>query len=348
MQNNQPFTYVKNIEESGLSIYDSVEIGDPSLWIPTPELELILDKSLKGISLRGLPIRTRSKVVKEKICTSLGYPVPKSFKKSQPRFPGQNFDTYVQKSRNLQIWNEDLSPNRRYVLIQVSTENKIVKVKVVAGDELSKLDTTGTLTQKYQARLKVGQVSVELVSDADTENILPIVADFQEIRGESSPVDNPRMNDLMPIKLIFEKIKSLVNTKFSDLGYDQERNRGAALHRAVCEALGYNEYKDNGRFPDIRHQLLEVKLQTSPTIDLGLVSPDSELPLDISQMEQNQIKHSDVRYAIFYGTTDGETVHITHLFLTTGRDFFSRFVQFQGKVLNKKIQIPLPLSFFET
>ena len=39
--------------------------------------------------------------------------------------------------------------------------------------------------------------------------------------------------------------------------------------------LGYSRYEDKGQFPDIRHQLLEVKLQTSPTIDLGLVLPSS-------------------------------------------------------------------------
>jgi hypothetical protein len=33
--------------------------------------------------------------------------------------------------------------------------------------------------------------------------------------------------------------------------------------------------------------------------------------------------------------------------LTTGESFFTRFTQFQGKVLNKKLQIPLPRDFFD-
>ena len=60
-----------------------------------------------------------------------------------------------------------------------------------------------------------------------------------------------------------------------------------------------------------------------------------------------QVRHCDVRYAIFYASTDGETVRLTHFFLSTGEDFFDRFRRFEGKVLNKKLQIPLPSDFFD-
>jgi len=96
----------------------------------------------------------------------------------------------------------------------------------------------------------------------------------------------------------------------------------------------------------VRHQLLEVKLQTSQTIDLGLVCPDSKDALDVPRIKGKQIRHCDVRYALFYATIDGEDVILTHLFLTTGEEFFTRFPQFQGKVLNRKLQIPLPPGFF--
>jgi hypothetical protein len=121
-EENRPEKYVEAIRQRGLSIYDPIAIGDPELWIPTPELEVILNRTLPGISVAGLPLRTRSKLVKEHICRVLGYPVPKSFKRTQPRFPGQYFDTDIQKSNNLQIWNEELAPTRRYVLLQVSRE----------------------------------------------------------------------------------------------------------------------------------------------------------------------------------------------------------------------------------
>ena len=84
----------------------------------------------------------------------LGYPVPKTFKKVQPRFPGQNFDTYVQKSNNLQIWNEEVSASRRYVIIRVNDMDIVTKVRVVTGDVIAAFDTTGTLTHKYQAKAR--------------------------------------------------------------------------------------------------------------------------------------------------------------------------------------------------
>ena len=155
-EGDSPNRYAEALRRSGLTIYDPIDVGDPDLWIPAPELEDLLNAGLAGISLVGLPLRTRSKVVKEHVCRTLSYPVPSSFKKTQPRFPGQFFDTYVQKSNNLQIWNEELAPTRRYVIIRVSEDDVITKVKVVTGDSLVLLDTTGTLTQKYQARLIPG------------------------------------------------------------------------------------------------------------------------------------------------------------------------------------------------
>lgn len=97
--------YAGAIAASGLTIYDAIEVGHPDYWVPTPELEALLDEKLRGVSLAGLALRTRSKIVKEQVCRALGYPIPSSFKKTQPRFVGQMFDTYAQKSNNLQVWN---------------------------------------------------------------------------------------------------------------------------------------------------------------------------------------------------------------------------------------------------
>lgn len=323
-------------------------MGDPDLWIPTPELEALLNEGLVGISLWDLPLRTRSKFVKAAVCRALGYPVPKSFKKTRPRFPGQDFDTYNQKSNNLQIWNEDISPTRRYAIIRVSPTGDIKKVRVVTGEILAVLDTTGRLTQKYQARFIIGDNPAELVVSEDTENIRPLITTL----GCSSifkctPIDDPTPESLLPIAVIFERLKSLVGYQFADTGYDQERNRGTQLHRLICAELGYRDYRDDGRFPDIRNQLIEVKLQTSPTIDLGLILPNSQKPLDMTMIEGHQIRPCDVRYALFYAATDGIAVTLTHFILTTGEAFFAQFPQFQGKVLNKKLQIPLPKNFFD-
>lgn len=342
-----PEAFVENIRRAGISIYDPIEIGDPKLWIPTPDLERLLNRGLCGKSLAGLPLRTRSKVAKEHVCRVLGYPVPTSFLKTQPRFPGQSFDTYVQKSNNLQVWNEELSPTRRYVLIRLSVEDVITKVKVATGDTLAELDTTGTLTQKYQARCIPGPEKAELIASEDTAVLRPFGAATVDLKSVAAPISYPTAGTLLPIATIYARLTRLIDSTFKDTGYDQERNRGAVLHRLVCAALGYATYQDDGQFPDVRHQLLEVKLQTSPTIDLGLVLPSSVEPLDVPKIAGKQIRHCDVRYAIFYARTDGDTVTLTHLFLSTGEAFLARFPQFQGKVLNKKLQIPLPSDFFD-
>lgn len=340
-----PESYVHAIARSGLSIYDPIEVGDPELWIPANVLETILHSKLLGCSFHGLALRTRSKVAKEKVCRALGYPVPRSFRKTQPRFVGQRFDTYVQKSDNLQVWNEELSPTRRYVIIRLDEDDEVSRVKVVTGEVLAMLDTTGTLTQKFQASIVPTDATCELISATDTTNIKPLVSRDVDV-GCALPTDYAASGDLMPIGQLFEMLSPLVGQRFPDPGRTQERNRGADLHRIVCEALGYAQYADAGDFPDVRHQLLEVKLQTSPTIDLGLVCPDSEDPLDGPQIADRQIRHCDVRYAVFYGTTDGVNVELTNFYLSTGESFFTRFRQFQGKVLNKKLQIPLPSDFF--
>jgi hypothetical protein len=337
-------TIQRAIAESGLNIDDPIEIGS-DLWIPSPQLESLLDKALRGLVLQGLPLRSRSKLVKQRVCEALGYPVPSSFRRSRPRFFGQYFDIYTQKSNNLQIWNDALAPTRRYVIVHVTENDVVDRVKVVTGEDLSLLDTTGTLTGKYQARLSIGEEISELIAVVDTAN-LPL-GGKQAVVGNASPVDPPSVQTLIPIGTLYDLLVPLVGMRFTDPGEDQERNRAAELHRLVCRALGYSDYRDDGRFPDVRHQLLEVKLQTSPTIDLGIALPSSTDPLDLPHVEGHQLRYCDVRYLIVAAEIRNGMVEITRLYLTTGEKFFIRFRQFQGNVLNRKLQIRLPASFFD-
>lgn len=339
--------HVEKIRRSGLTIYDPIRHQDSKLWIPTSDLERLLNDSMTGITLVDLPLRTRSKVVKEHICKALGYPVPRTFRRAQPRFPGQHFDVYVQQSDNVQIWNEELEPTRRYVIVRVGKDETITEVKVVVGEELAKLDTTGTLTQKYQARVVPTRAAAELVVEADTARVHAMIDDRADLTM-AGPTALPQIGGLLSIRSVFDKLHGLMGTRFPDPGRSQERNRGAMLHRIVCKCLGYQSYGDNGRFPDVRHQLLEVKLQTSSTIDLGLVDPHSEDPLDMPRVNGMRIRHCDVRYAVFGATTDGREVTLTGLIVTTGEMFFARFAQFEGRVLNKKLQIRLPPTFYDS
>jgi len=162
--------YTKNIIQSGISIYDTEALTNPSLYIPTDILEHLLNNGLVGLSLSGLPLRTRSKFVKALICKTLGFPVPDSFIKTKPSFPALNLDVYTQKSMNLQIWNEEIESTRRYALIRVNHNDKIQKVKIITGEQLASYDKTGTLTTKYQAMIPNLQAG-QLFSKNDTTSV---------------------------------------------------------------------------------------------------------------------------------------------------------------------------------
>lgn len=335
--------YVNNIRTSGLSINDLISPDDERLFIPTTSLEKLLSDSLIGLSLNGLPLRTRSKVVKTAICEALGYPVPTSFKKTQPRFIGQNFDVYTQKSLNVQIWNEEVDESRRYVFLRANQDDVITHVRIITGDELVQYDRTGTLTQKYQARMN--SYSSSFCSQSDSPVVEEWISDHQASLERVNPNQIPNREQLMRIAELYEKLTPIVGQSVSYIDATQERNRGAELHALICSHLGYSHYEDDGFYPDITNQLLEVKLQTSPTIDLGRHSPeDGKTILCIGE---TCFQSKDIRYAIFDGQVHENSILLRHLNLVTGTDFSSYFPLFQGKVTNTKIQLPLPSDFFD-
>lgn len=334
--------YPENIRRSGLSIYDPIDPDDRYLYIPTEDLEAILSESMIGLSLEGLPLRTRSKVVKEEICRALGYPIPTSFRKTQPRFPGQNFDVYTQKSLNVQIWNEEVDLFRRYVFLRANENDVITSVRVITGDLLVQYDRTGTLTQKFQARMQA--YSENICSRYDTPAVSDWIIDDNITLERVDPNQFPRRNQLLRITEIYHRLLPMVGKSISYLDAVQERNRGAELHAMICDHLGYSYFDDDGSYPDIANQLLEIKLQTSPTIDLGLHSPEDGKA--IAQIGTMTFYSQDIRYAIFNGVVNGNRVELRNLYLVTGDDFTNYFPLFQGKGTNKKIQLPLPYDFF--
>ncbi len=332
----------EKIKKSGQSLYDKPDICS-DLYIPNQALEALLDDQLRGLDLSGLPIRTRSKVLKSRVCEILGYEVPNSFKKTKPRFLAQNLDTYAQQSMNLQIWNEEIDAERRYAIIKLDNSNIVQKVRVISGDQLSVLDTTGKLTTKYQARLPDVDESI-LFSLKDTEPVI----EWCEINFDSplrSPTEDPAFGEIIPIGTVYELLLPIVGEKIDKKSITQERNRGIELQRIICQKLGFQDYADDGQYPDIRNQLIEIKLQTSPTIDLGLHSPSSEEV--VVSTKNKQFTDSDIRYVIFRGTTTDDGVLLNQLFVVTGKEFTDHIPLFGGKVQNSKIQIPLPPDFFD-
>lgn len=335
--------YPRNITHSGLTIYDYISPSDLALYIPTYELQCILKDTMIGLSLGGYPLRTRSKVVKAAVCKALGYPVPMSFKKTQPRFPGQNFDVYTQKSMNVQIWNEEIDAARRYVFLRPDEADVIKAVKIITGEELVQYDRTGTLTRKYQATMN--SYGRNICSHKDSPTVHNWIVDSNSNLIKVNPNNYPKRNQLLRISEIYKRLLPMVGKSISYLDAVQERNRGAKLHEMICAHLGYSIFEDDGMYPDIINQLLEIKLQTSPTIDLGLHSPlDGE---QILSGEDTDFSSEDVRYAIFDGEVVGCRVLLRNLYLVTGEDFTKYFPLFKGKGTNAKLQLPLPYDFFD-
>jgi hypothetical protein len=99
------------IRASGFSIYEPLQ-RHPELVYGVDDLEARLSDELVGRYFPG-PVKTRSKLAKAAVCEALGYPASGSFRRVQPRFPGQDLDVFVQGSNNLQIWNQDITPTRR-------------------------------------------------------------------------------------------------------------------------------------------------------------------------------------------------------------------------------------------
>ena len=97
---------------------------------------------------------------------------------------------------------------------------------------------------------------------------------------------------------------------------------------------------NSGQIPDIIHQLIETKLQISPTIDLGYHLPISNAPLKFSWNE-NQLTPRDIRYVIALADkTKEDTVLITGIIITSGEEFEKFFSLVEGT--NTKVQMTIP------
>ena len=245
----------------------------------------------------------------------------------------------------MQIWNEELSPTRRYTLIRVDEAGNVMAVRVAKSIEIVVYETNSHLTRGSQAKRRGGRTASALVSLSDTTSFIAELAPAGKLSAETlralSPVDEPVHGKVLSVWAIHAQLLELVGR---EMEYSpSERQRGERLHRLACETLGLGSYADTGRFPDIVCQALEVKLQTAPTIDLGLVSPDSEDP---AVTLSPRLRHCDTRYLVAYAVHDHAVLDIEDIVVLTGADFFQEFQRFGGLVQNKKLQFRLPAGFF--
>jgi hypothetical protein len=187
----------------------------------------------------------------------------------------------------------------------------------------------------------------KLFSSSDSENIVNWLSTNvaeQESLSWINPNSLPKQSQFLTIKDIYQKLLPIIGNTIDYIDATQERNRGAIIHKMICKKLGYSSYEDNGNYPDLTNQLLEIKLQTSPTIDLGLHSPEDNSV--VVETPDCIFRSEDIRYAIFDGEVIKDKIFLKALYIVNGCDFTKNFPLFKGKIQNAKLQLLLPTDFF--
>ena len=118
------------------------------------------------------------------------------------------------------------------------------------------------------------------------------------------------------------------------------RPKGHWFEFEVARSLGYHYPPGAGLFPDLRHQLLEVKHHTgkSVTIDFGRNHPGSKEVLDARWNEKRRARACDIRYLI--ALAPPPHFRVTVMVLATGAEINSIF----GVSPTKTIKYQLGIS----
>jgi len=319
-----------------------------------------------GSSLRKLVSYTllSNGISPEAVVGSFEFVPPK--KKGIPKLIREMVDTYIVttgNSYNLQVWNR--FPNSHSLLIKYvngdnikSRDIRLIFIKIDMVNEL--IDSIIILTPEYIENKfgKFGKPTIKhqlLILPKQREMIIKSensILSFPDTKNltyrirhtyESTPVNmlkEPDFNDLFSIKLLKEMVaQKLIG---QTLEVNDTKNRGQALERLVLQLLGYSE--ENlcglaGGYPDIPNQLLEVKVQDSPTVDLGKYSPEMEELI----MEDSNVTTCDIRYLI--ALTNPRTNIIEGIVLAPGERLGEIFTYVNDTSF--KCQRSIPMSFFE-
>jgi hypothetical protein len=287
-------------------------------------------------------------------------------KKGVPKLIREMVDTYIVTtgdSYNLQVWNR--YPNSHSVLVKYSNDETIrskdirfIFIKIDTEREV--IDTIAILTPEYIENTfgKFGKPTIKhqllilprqreaivksensILSFPDTKNLTYRIRHTYE-STPSNMLSEPDFKDLFSIKLLTEMVaKKLIG---KTLESNDTKNRGQALERLVLQYLGYSEenlQRLAGGYPDIPNQLLEVKVQDSPTVDLGKYSPETEELI----LEDSNVTTGDIRYLI--ALTNPQTNVIEGIVLVPGGKLGDIFTYVSDTSF--KCQRSIPMSFFE-
>ena len=282
-------------------------------------------------------------------------------KKGVPSFLREYIDTYLVTSGvnyNLQVWNRN--PNGASVQVDLKNGETLLAsdVRFVLGkineDEI--IESIVIMTPEYiENRFgKFGKPTVKqqlIISNKKREEIINkhgmIVADTDisvdlldtensTVVGDVSIKDEPEK--VLPIETIHQQITEKLLGEKLDISLSTKQ-RGQQLERMVAYQLGYKKLQGGleGGYPDIRNQMLEIKVQDSPTIDLGRYSPQFEEEVN------EDFTTRTIRYLI--ALTDALNGKIDGVVLCPGDELGKHFTYVAEKSF--KCQRSIPMNFFD-
>ncbi len=285
-------------------------------------------------------------------------------KKGLPKLLAYCIDTYIvtsDENYNLQVWNR--FPNSENPLIKYNNSDLIlskdifflfVKIKNSLIDSIiitspkyieDKFGNFGITTIKHQliisesVRKKINDLKPSILFENDTLAIQKIALRNKIKIQKVSIKEEPIKEDLYQLDVIRDTLSSrMIGMQLPEL---QTKNKGQLVEKEVIQLLGYNPEIDilmEGNYPDLRHQLLEIKVQDSPTVDLGKFSPI----LKTKGFTNLNVSTEDVRY--FIALVDRKTKKITSLVIMPGKEFSKHFSDVPETSF--KCQKGIPIDFF--
>jgi hypothetical protein len=333
--------------------------------IGTP-FELTGKTRTDGSNVRKLIASTLEKNKLPEMAKPDDYEIVPPKRKGVPKITREFIDTYIVTSGdsyNLQVWNripasdtllikyesgESLKcSDVRFIFVRIDIfKNIVASIIILTPDYIEKrFGNFGKPTIKQQllisskVRKSIYESIDKIILFPDTKKLSYYIT-HDYISPKSSMLEEPNLKSLYSIELLNKMVaEKLIGQKLDSAA---TKNRGQALERMVLELLGYESKEGDllyGDFPDIRNQLLEVKVQDSPTVDLGRFSPEREEML----FAEKGLTTYDVRYLI--ALTDPQTETIKGIILSPGKNLGELF-SYVGAA-SYKCQRSISMSFFD-
>jgi len=116
----------------------------------------------------------------------------------------------------------------------------------------------------------------------------------------NAPADPALLFSLEEVAVLLKPLMGMEAPRDEGNRILEVRPKGHWFEFEVAKCLGYHYPPGSGLFPDLRHQILEVKHHTgkSVTIDFGHHHPGSDEIIEARWNEKMRVKVSDIRYLI--------------------------------------------------